>query len=221
VTLAVLFVLAELADLATYLQAPFLESNPAMQGWPPAVVAAKFVALTAVAGLALIGLTGRKQTFTLGVCLAIAAFSFGTNAHALRTIDAAPTSAIQPAPVTIGTTGNEQGTQAPAAGPRTPAPRADGGSRAPDLRGRASWVRASLGDRYLAARVPRGTILRVCGPLGCVTRPAPSPTTGRRGACSRVAWSTSRTPTSAASAATPSASAPVPSRSEVRPSCRP
>jgi hypothetical protein len=170
VTLAVLFILAELADLGTYLQAPHLESNPAMQGWPPAVVAAKFVALTAVAALALLGLTGRKQTFTLGVCLAIAAFSFGTNAHALVVVDAAPTSATQPAPVTSSGTGNEQGTQAPAAGSRTPAPRPYGAVGTPVIHGLASWVSASLGARYLAARVPRGTLLQVCGPLACMTR---------------------------------------------------
>mgnify|MGYP001301455855 CR=1 FL=1 len=38
------------------------------------------------------------------------------------------------------------------------------------LRGRASWVRASLGPRYLAARMPRGTVLTICGQLDCVTR---------------------------------------------------
>lgn len=36
--------------------------------------------------------------------------------------------------------------------------------------GVASWVRASLGSRYLAARLPRGTVLSICGRLGCVTR---------------------------------------------------
>ena len=36
--------------------------------------------------------------------------------------------------------------------------------------GVASWVRASLGAGYLAARLPRGTRLRVCGPLACITR---------------------------------------------------
>lgn len=36
------------------------------------------------------------------------------------------------------------------------------------LRGRASWVRASLGGAYLAARLPKGTRLRVCGPRGCI-----------------------------------------------------
>lgn len=35
------------------------------------------------------------------------------------------------------------------------------------LHGKASWVRASLGSAYLAARMPKGTILRVCGPLAC------------------------------------------------------
>jgi hypothetical protein len=37
------------------------------------------------------------------------------------------------------------------------------------LRGIASWVRASLGPRYLAARMPKGTALRVCGPIGCTS----------------------------------------------------
>ena len=48
--------------------------------------------------------------------------------------------------------------------PRSPQP-AQG-----QRRGLASWVRASLGAGYLAARLPRGTRLRVCGPLACVTR---------------------------------------------------
>lgn len=38
------------------------------------------------------------------------------------------------------------------------------------LTGRASWVRSSLGPRYLAARMPRGTVLTICGQLDCVTR---------------------------------------------------
>lgn len=36
------------------------------------------------------------------------------------------------------------------------------------LIGRASWVHAGLGSRYLAARLPKGTRLRVCGPLACI-----------------------------------------------------
>ena len=39
-----------------------------------------------------------------------------------------------------------------------------------ELRGKASWVRASLGSRYLALREPRGTVATVCGAGGCVTR---------------------------------------------------
>jgi hypothetical protein len=35
--------------------------------------------------------------------------------------------------------------------------------------GVASFVRASLGADYLAARLPRGTRLTVCGPSGCIT----------------------------------------------------
>ena len=35
--------------------------------------------------------------------------------------------------------------------------------------GVASFVRASLGADYLAARLPKGTRLRVCGPVGCIT----------------------------------------------------
>lgn len=38
------------------------------------------------------------------------------------------------------------------------------------LHGQASWVRASLGYRYLAARLPKGTVLRICGSRGCVVR---------------------------------------------------
>ena len=36
--------------------------------------------------------------------------------------------------------------------------------------GRASWVRPSLGDRYLAMRLPKGTVVRICGGRGCVVR---------------------------------------------------
>lgn len=37
--------------------------------------------------------------------------------------------------------------------------------------GRASWVRASLGDEYLALpRTPRGTRVRICGEAACVVR---------------------------------------------------
>ena len=35
--------------------------------------------------------------------------------------------------------------------------------------GIASYVRASLGPRYLASRLPKGTHLRVCGPVGCIS----------------------------------------------------
>ena len=37
------------------------------------------------------------------------------------------------------------------------------------LRGEASWVRASLGSAYLAARLPLGTSVPVCGPRACTT----------------------------------------------------
>ncbi len=37
------------------------------------------------------------------------------------------------------------------------------------LRGRASWVDPVYGARYLAARMHRGTRLRVCGARGCIT----------------------------------------------------
>ena len=36
--------------------------------------------------------------------------------------------------------------------------------------GTASWVRASLGAHYLASRLPKGTRLRITGPLGSVVR---------------------------------------------------
>lgn len=173
-TLAVLFVLAELADLATYLQAPHLESNPAMQGWPPVVVAAKFLGVTAIAALALVGLTGRKQTFTLGACLAVAAFSFGTNAHALTAVAASesprpallviPAVPKGPSPSTGVTTTTTSGTDAG----RTPASRPYGAVEAPDLRGRASWYStsgsiAAAGPALRRALGPgwRGTWIRV------------------------------------------------------------
>lgn len=37
------------------------------------------------------------------------------------------------------------------------------------IHGRASWVRASLGTAYMAARLPRGTRLTVTGPHGAIT----------------------------------------------------
>lgn len=36
------------------------------------------------------------------------------------------------------------------------------------IRGRASWVAEKFGSGYLAARLPKGTRLRICGPRGCV-----------------------------------------------------
>lgn len=43
-------------------------------------------------------------------------------------------------------------------------------SRPVILRGTASWVRASLGSRYLAMRIPKGTQVLVCGKQSCVVR---------------------------------------------------
>ena len=68
-----------------------------------------------------------------------------------------------------------------ASGPTTPAHRDSGGTPrparvvpsgvvGPSIHGDASWVRASLGSHYLAARMPRGTVLRICGPLACIVR---------------------------------------------------
>lgn len=52
-----------------------------------------------------------------------------------------------------------------------PSPAATARPRPPGrIHGVASWVRASLGDHYLAARLPKGTVLRICGSLACVTR---------------------------------------------------
>ena len=39
-----------------------------------------------------------------------------------------------------------------------------------ELRGKASWVRASLGSRYLAMRIPKGSRVHICGQRGCVDR---------------------------------------------------
>ena len=92
----------------------------------------------------------------------------------------------EPAPSTMGVGGVEQAdaesavaqgrTAAlrrilPAAIGTGPARLAEAGdpNPSPVLRGRASWVRASLGSRYLAARMPKGTVLRICGPLACTT----------------------------------------------------
>jgi hypothetical protein len=105
----------------------------------------------------------------------------------------APRTATQPAPIPEGT-GYENGGRRLATPSvvesRSPAPSADGfqpspssvpsetrlgdDGDAPDrsqsLRGTASWVRASLGPSYLAMRLPRGTLVRICGPLDCVRR---------------------------------------------------
>jgi len=76
-----------------------------------------------------------------------------------------PRPSAEPAPLGTPRAGGRPALPVPG---RTPKPRrttrpADG------RRGVASFVRASLGARYLAARLPKGTRLRVCGPVGCIT----------------------------------------------------
>lgn len=99
-----------------------------------------------------------------------------------------PRPVTQPAPAPTSGAGIEQGLDGPVTASRTTAPRAsvvpvvatdtrvaprrtapDRDSSGATLYGRASWVRASLGAGYMAARMPRGTVLRVCGPLACFT----------------------------------------------------
>lgn len=183
-SLVALFALLECADYATYLLAPHLEANPAMAALSPLAVG---IAKAAGVALALVIVTRittpELQALALGIGIGVAAFGLGAN---IATLSAAPRPAVQPAPIGDEPTGIEQGSKTdPAAGPRTAVPRrtlpaaigtgparlAEAGdpNPSPVLRGRASWVRASLGSRYLAARLPKGTVLRICGALGCVT----------------------------------------------------
>lgn len=42
-------------------------------------------------------------------------------------------------------------------------------ARDPDLNGIVGYATRAYGPEYLAMRLPRGTIVHVCGPAGCVT----------------------------------------------------
>ena len=82
--LLALFVLLEGLDLATYLQAPHLEANPAMAALPPLAVALVKVGVVAVVALLLPRIqTPTLRGFALGACIAIAAFGVGANVAVL------------------------------------------------------------------------------------------------------------------------------------------
>lgn len=194
--LVALFVTVELLDFATYLQAPHLEANPAMAALPPMGVA---IAKLAGVCLALVVIsrirTASLQSLALAIGIAIGAFGLGANVASLSIVAAAetPRPAPVPAPMPRGTGFEQDGGWPSVAPERTAAPSTSAAGPSPlpvvaidtrvaprrvvpdrissgtTLRGRASWVRASLGARYMAARLPRGTILRVCGPLACFT----------------------------------------------------
>lgn len=148
-TLAIAVVVAQLLDVVTWMAMPRVaEVNPIAVGLH---TQSAWLAKGALVVLVLaIQPLLRPKYSAVGELVAVVAIAAGcvgagSNLAVLTYVAAAETSrpATQPAPVSIGTTGNEQGTQAPAAESRTPAPRADGGSRAPDLRGRASWYAAA------------------------------------------------------------------------------
>jgi hypothetical protein len=89
----------------------------------------------------------------------VAPVGFGPSATPTTSSGAASaTAATDPVP-TVAPTPKPKPTKRPRATTRT----TDG------RRGVASWVAASYGADYLAARLPRGTRLRICGPVGCVT----------------------------------------------------
>jgi rare lipoprotein A (peptidoglycan hydrolase) len=134
------------------------------------------------------------------VAIAAGCVGAGSNLAVLTYVNAAEASrpATQPAPVSIGTTGNEQGTQAPAAEPRTATSRVrrtsplpvvaavkaavrsrptppDASVRAGTLRGRASWFGAAFSSPPRAPRSAahlgrhwRGTSSGVCAGGRCV-----------------------------------------------------
>jgi len=155
--LVALFVVLEALDFATFTRAPWLESNPAMAALPVWAVA-----LAKVAGVAvvLVILRRRRPSFAvgvLGVGIAIAAFSLGTNVASLSW-------ASRPAPVTapappVGE-GIEQGRSLPATPERTAVPSTPAGaavSAPPPTTGTRS---ASVGP-LPTAKPSAGTILGV------------------------------------------------------------
>lgn len=115
VRLAVVFTLAELADLASYLQAPHLEANPFVAGRDPSHAAALKVAAIALAwGLAALSPRWRPRSralleLVLAGGVAWAGFAAGTNVATLSTVAAASRSAQEPAPIPDDGTGFEQG----------------------------------------------------------------------------------------------------------------
>jgi hypothetical protein len=174
--LAAAVVVAQLLDLVTWFAMPrAAEVNPIAQGLH---TQSAWVAKGALVVLVLaIQPLLRPKYSAVGELVAVVAIAAGcvgagSNLAVLSFVaaDEAPTSATQPAPVTSGGTGNEQGTQAPAAGSRTPAPRPS--AIAATVRGRASWYGV---DGDVAAAGPalrhghwRGSLVDVCADR-CVT----------------------------------------------------
>jgi len=79
-------------------------------------------------------------------------------------------STAQAAVVSVPATLRAGREQVPAAGDMVATPAQLSGSIGHAMiGGRASWVRPSLGSRYLAMRLPKGTLVRICG-AGCVVR---------------------------------------------------
>lgn len=131
--LAVVFTLAELADLASYLQAPHLEANPLVAGRDPAHAAALKVSAIALAwGLAALSPHWRPRSraaleLVLAAGIAWAAFAAGTNVATLAAVEASTSRSVQePAPITREGTGFEEGELAPDAPGRTAAPSSAG-----------------------------------------------------------------------------------------------
>lgn len=92
VRLAAVLTLVELADLASYLQAPLLEANPLVLGLTPPEVAAAKIGLLAVAwGLVALAPSWRSRSrdvleLVLIAGVAWAAFAVGTNVATLSMV---------------------------------------------------------------------------------------------------------------------------------------
>ena len=81
--LVAVFLAAEVADLATYLQAPHLEANPIMAALPPLAVAVVKLGGAALAVAVASRLRPAAASLALGLGIAIAAFGFGANVATL------------------------------------------------------------------------------------------------------------------------------------------
>jgi hypothetical protein len=167
-------VVAQLLDLATWMAMPrAAEVNPIAIGLhTQSAWLAKGALVLLVLGIqpALRPKYSAVGELVAVVAIAAGCVGAGSNLAVLSYVDAAPTSASQPAPVPSGSMGYEQGTMVLAADSRTPAPRQS--AIAATVRGRASWYGV---DGDVAAAGPalrhghwRGSLVAVCADR-CVT----------------------------------------------------